>query len=193
MSSLSVFTAKIVKIYRCGASPCGGQGPKYPATPASPRACTLPGGSLPLPGSPAPSGNSVVETGMLTTSQCQKPLPVGASGSYMVSARLFASAGTSFHTSGGEIFSPVQPKALAVCFRGIVPSPPIAGLEISKADAGEESTVMVRAARMPKTFIQLTPLEALIRQTAIICRFEGFGNRSRLLMLLVGPHRHRRS
>src|SRR5215213_7663740 len=147
MSSLSVFTAKIVKIYRCGASPCGGQGPKYPATPASPRACTLPGGSLSLPGWPAPSGTSAVETGMLTTSQCQKPLPVGASGSYMVSARLFASAGTFFHTSGGEIFSPVQPNAFAVCFRGILPSPPTAGLEISKAEAGEQRMVIVTAAR----------------------------------------------
>src|SRR5215213_5519397 len=95
---------------------------------------------------------------MLTTSQCQKPLPVGASGSYMVSARLFASAGTSFHTSGGEVFSPVQPKAFAVCFRGIVPLAPIAGLEISKADAGEESTTTVRAARRPPPFICLTPL-----------------------------------
>jgi hypothetical protein len=39
-----------------------------------------------------------------------------------------------------------------VCFRGTVPLPPIAGLEISKADAGDESTIIVRA-RKPKTFI----------------------------------------
>src|SRR6185503_19175369 len=153
--------------------------PKYPATPASPRACTLPGGSLPLPGSPAPSGNSVVETGMLTTSQCQKPLPVGASGSYTVRARLFASAGTSFHTSGGEIFSPVHPKAFAVCFRGIFPSLPIAGLENSKADAGEARTLIVRTARRPKAFISTYSFGNIADpsgQTAIICRFGGFGN-----------------
>lgn len=56
------------------------------AAPASPGSRTAPGGSsspVPLPASLA---GSVTEAGMFATGQCQKPEPVGASGSYTVTA-----------------------------------------------------------------------------------------------------------
>jgi prolyl oligopeptidase len=49
--------------------------------------------------------------GISTTSQCQKPAPpVGASGSCISTAKLFAPAGGSLQLSSGERFWPVQPK-----------------------------------------------------------------------------------
>ena len=47
---------------------------------------------------------------MLTTVQCHQPLPVGASGSYTVIAKLFVPSGAPLHDSAGEMFLPVQPK-----------------------------------------------------------------------------------
>src|SRR6516164_5539670 len=71
--------------------------------------------------SPAPSGIEVVEAGMLITIQCQKPLPVGASGSYTVTAKLLVSAGAPDQLSSGERFLPLQPKLLNTNSSGIFP------------------------------------------------------------------------
>ena len=43
---------------------------------------------------------------MSTTTQCQKPLPVGACGSYIDTTKLFVSAGNPDHESWGEMSSP---------------------------------------------------------------------------------------
>src|SRR5579859_1492585 len=48
-------------------------------------------------------------------------MPVGASGSQIVIAKLFVSGGNPFHASCGEVFSPVHPKLLNTVFVGSVP------------------------------------------------------------------------
>src|SRR4051812_2278912 len=65
-----------------------------------------PGNSLP---SPAPAGRSVTVAGRLATAQCQKPDPVGASGSYTVTAKLCVSSGNPDQLSCGETSSPPAP------------------------------------------------------------------------------------
>ena len=54
-------------------------------------------------------------------SQCHQPLPVGASGSYTVTAKLFVSGGAFCHWSSGEILPPVQPKPEKTCSLPIFP------------------------------------------------------------------------
>jgi hypothetical protein len=49
---------------------------------------------------------------MSTSTQCQKPEPVGASGSKQVTAKLLVSAGKPDHDNDGEMFFPVMPNAL---------------------------------------------------------------------------------
>ena len=53
--------------------------------------------------SPAPAGSSVTSPGMFTTAQCQKPRTVGASGSTMVTTKLFVPAGKPLQDSCGEM------------------------------------------------------------------------------------------
>src|SRR3984957_11255428 len=65
--------------------------------------------------SPASSGIEVVEAGMLKTTQCQKPLPVGASGSYTVIAKLLVSLGAPLQLNDGDALPPLQPKVFATC------------------------------------------------------------------------------
>ena len=47
---------------------------------------------------------------MFTTTQCQKPLPVGASGSKQWTAKLLVPAGTPDQESCGDLLPPPQPK-----------------------------------------------------------------------------------
>ena len=49
---------------------------------------------------------------MSTTSQCQNPEPVGASGSKQVTAKLLVSAGNPDQRRPGEMLSPDMPKLL---------------------------------------------------------------------------------
>src|SRR3954468_12067516 len=51
---------------------------------------------------PAPLASSVVEAGTLTSTQCQKPLWVGASGSKQVIVKLLVSSGKPDQRSCGE-------------------------------------------------------------------------------------------
>src|SRR5689334_20999449 len=53
-----------------------------------------------------PRPSSVTEAGRLTTTQCQKPLPVGASGSKQVTTKPRVSAGKPDQASCGERFLP---------------------------------------------------------------------------------------
>src|SRR4029453_7560805 len=59
--------------------------------------------------SPAPLGSEVTDAGMFATAQCQKPLAVGASGSYTVTAKLFVPSGNPDQDSCGERSSPPAP------------------------------------------------------------------------------------
>src|SRR5262245_65590428 len=58
---------------------------------------------------------------MSNTIQCQNPLPVGASGSYMLRTRLSVPGGAPVHDRLGETFCPEQPNALSTCSLPIVP------------------------------------------------------------------------
>jgi len=84
----SVSTAWTTNMYRCRPVPAGGAAPMYRAMRASFGSWKLPRGSLDPVSSPAPVGSSVTLAGMSTTAQCQKPLPVGASGSNVVTTNL---------------------------------------------------------------------------------------------------------
>jgi hypothetical protein len=64
-----------------------------------------PGGWL-VEGAPAFLGSEVVVAGMSSTIQCQKPLPVGASGSYIETTKLWVWAGKPDHDSCGEMSLP---------------------------------------------------------------------------------------
>src|SRR5689334_4784744 len=57
---------------------------------------------------------------MLNTTQCHQPLPVGASGSYMVTAKLLVPVGAPLQLSAGETLPPVQPKPLNTCSLAMV-------------------------------------------------------------------------
>src|ERR1700730_13561550 len=58
---------------------------------------------------------------MLETPQCHQPLPVGASGSCIRSAKLLVPAGGLLQVSAGETLPPLQPKPLNTCRLAIVP------------------------------------------------------------------------
>ncbi len=54
-------------------------------------------------GLPAPAGSSVTEAGMSNSTQCQNPLPVGASGSKQVTAKLLVSGGKPSQRRCGDV------------------------------------------------------------------------------------------
>ena len=63
---------------------------------------------------------SVTDAGMPSTTQCQKPEPVGASGSKQVTAKLLVSAGNPDQRSEGEMFKPVMPHWSKTWFSDII-------------------------------------------------------------------------
>ena len=77
-------------------------------------------------GRPEPSvpaalvSSSVTEAGMSSTTQCQNPEPVGASGSKQVTAKLSVSAGNPDQRSEGEMFPPVMPHSSKTWFSAII-------------------------------------------------------------------------
>src|SRR5882672_11380517 len=74
--------------------------------PASALSWKAPAGSVLLAGAPAFSFRERVEAGMSATIQCQKPLPVGASGSYSDTTKLYVFFGKPDHDSCGEMSLP---------------------------------------------------------------------------------------
>jgi hypothetical protein len=61
----------------------------------------------------------VVPAGMSATTQCQKPLPVGACGSYIEMAKLSVPAGKPDQASCGEMsWPPGTPSSLESCSNG---------------------------------------------------------------------------
>src|SRR5580698_6361528 len=68
---------------------------------------------------PAPWGSEVVVAGMSSTIQCQKPLPVGASGSYIETTKLLVCLGKPDQDSSGEMsLPPGTPKIPDSCATG---------------------------------------------------------------------------
>ena len=83
---------------------------------------------------------------MLKITQCQNPLPVGASGSKAVTAKLLVPAGAPDQLSAGDTFLPVQPKLLNTKVSAIFAPSEISGLFSSNAGAAVEASV---AANIP--------------------------------------------
>src|SRR5262249_29002766 len=79
-------------------------------------------------GSPAPFGSEVTFAGMLKTTQCHQPLPVGASGSWIETAKLLVAAGAPLQLKAGEMFWPVQPNPLNTCASAMVAPSLMSGL-----------------------------------------------------------------
>src|SRR5262249_17787659 len=79
-------------------------------------------------GSPAPLGSAVTDGGRLKTTQCHQPLPVGASGSCIATAKLLVPAGAPLQLKAGEVLLPVQPKPLNTCAPAIVAPSLMSGL-----------------------------------------------------------------
>src|SRR4051812_33791593 len=73
-----------------------------PFTPPSLRHMNaLPGRSA--PSAPAPASREVQSAGRSTSTQCQKPLGVGASGSKQVTVKLLVASGKPDHDSCGDV------------------------------------------------------------------------------------------
>src|SRR5689334_3389231 len=108
--------------------------------------CIAPGGNAP-DGPPAPVGRPGVLAGRSNTTQCQKPLPVGASGSYIVTAKLLVPAGALVQLSWGLWLFPVQPMPLKTCCA--VACPPTSELVRVKvwAEPDAERSTKARRAR----------------------------------------------
>src|ERR1019366_10475598 len=86
--------------------------------------CVVPpnaGGGRVAAALPAPRAKPVADAGMLYTAQCQKPLPVGASGSKTLSANDFVPAGGFVQFTAGEMLPPVQPKPFRMNWVANVP------------------------------------------------------------------------
>jgi hypothetical protein len=107
------------------------------------------------------SGKLVTSAGMFTRIQCHQPLSVGASGSNIVTAKLFVSGGASRHCKAGEIFCPSQPKLLSAWRRGIIPpfSKDELVISIASADVGNKAAAMrsvcIQLAGMAKSALLL--------------------------------------
>ena len=80
------------------------------------------GMAVPSP-DPAPVANSVTDVGMSNSTQCQNPLPVGASGSKQVTAKLAVSDGKPLQLSWGETLSPPTPKLASATKRNAMGCP----------------------------------------------------------------------
>src|SRR5438105_7956943 len=109
------------------------------------RTLVAPLGRLAPPTAPALGASSVTLAGMLMTNQCQKPEPVGASGSYTVTAKLLVSFGAPLHLSAGDLFSPEQPNTLASNFLSIVELGLMSGLVSANPAACESGITLARA------------------------------------------------
>ncbi|HEX3979192.1 MAG TPA: hypothetical protein VHW96_23170 [Solirubrobacteraceae bacterium] len=95
-----------------------------------------PAGRVPAPGSPALVWRSVTEEGIFVIARCQKPLPVGASGSKQVTAKPFVSGGKPDHFSCGEMSSPPAPKMPERCLDASASPPAMSSLASAKLAAG---------------------------------------------------------
>src|SRR4051812_12398653 len=77
-------------------------------------------GSFAPPAAAASARRSIGSAGVVITHPCHQPEPVGASGSYTLTAKLLVSLGAPLHLSAGDLFSPEQPKPLNSNFLSII-------------------------------------------------------------------------
>src|SRR5260370_24759276 len=73
---------------------------------------------------------------MPSTTQCQKPEPVGASGSKQVTAKLLVSAGKPDQRSDGEMFPPVMPNPSKTWLSDIISPSATSSLRTSNDGTG---------------------------------------------------------
>src|SRR5574344_2664346 len=85
------------------------------------------------PSAPSLARSSVMRAGRSTTGQCHQPEPLGASGSYTVTAKLCVPSGAPLQRSTGEALRPVQPKPLNSNSWAMVPLAGMSGLERTNA------------------------------------------------------------
>ena len=93
---------------------------------------------------------------MLITDQCHQPEPVGASGSYIVTAKLLVSLGAPLHFRAGDLFSPEQPKPLNSNFLSMVELGLISGLLSVKPAAWTREKAAARPVAIRVRFIQVS-------------------------------------
>src|SRR5262245_6177223 len=112
---------------------------------------------------------------MLYTAQCQNPLPLGASGSYICNASDFVPAGTLNHSSVGETLPPVQPKPFRMY---AVPNVPLSrsGLDSMK--------LVVWASESPQQPLSEPTANASAADSADTSRIAGFIG---MVLLEVAP------
>src|SRR5687767_619895 len=102
------------------------------------RTCLAPGGRFDPLTFPASGFSSITVAGMLITDQCHQPEPVGASGSYTVTAKLLVSLGAPLHFRAGDLFSPEHPNPLNSNFLSIVALALMSGLSSLNAALASE-------------------------------------------------------
>src|SRR3954470_2802612 len=120
------------------------------------RTLVAPLGRLAPPVAPAFAASSVVPAGRLITNQCHQPEPVGASGSYTVTAKLLVSLGAPLHFKAGDLFSPEQPKPLNSNFLSIVPLALMSGLSSLKPAAWAMAAAPNRAIAIRVFFMRFS-------------------------------------
>src|SRR5262245_36744884 len=99
---------------------------------------------------PPPLAGAAVLAGMSNASQCQKPLPVGASGSNTLSAKLMVPAGAPLQLSRGDTLPPVQPNELNTCSLANVPPAGTSALvSVKPAIVGTSGCVVVPGVPRP--------------------------------------------
>src|SRR5437763_129191 len=119
------------------------------------RTCRAPCGRLALLTFPASGLSSVTLAGMLITDQCHQPDPVGASGSYTVTAKLLVSLGAPLHFRSGDLFSPLQPNTFASNFLSIIAFAFTSGLcSLKPAAWAEPAAASTRAAAIRVVFME---------------------------------------
>src|SRR3982750_2020451 len=121
------------------------------------RAGLAPWGRLAPPTAPASGLSSATSAGILITIQCHQPEPVGASGSYTVTAKLLVPLGAPFHASAGDLFSPAQPKPLNSKRWGITPPALMSELvKVKPVAACATEAAPIRAATRKGVFIRFS-------------------------------------
>jgi len=95
-----------------------------------------------------PADSPEADAGMSNTVQWQNPTPVGASGSCMMTAKLFVPAGAPCHSTPRETFLPVQPRAPAELSAGSTPEVAVGRVtrNVAVAAFGSSSSPIVEAA-----------------------------------------------
>src|SRR2546422_10829743 len=97
---------------------------------------------------------------MLNTIQCHQPLPVGASRSYTVTAKLLVPAGAFFQASDGETLPPSQPKPLYTCAAAIVApglTSALSSVNVPAASAASGSETRASATKLLIAFSSTKP------------------------------------